>query len=380
MKRPIYLDNHSTTQLDPRVLDSILPYFKEKYGNASSIDHFYGNEAVKAVNESKERISSLLKSDPEEIIFTSGATESNNIALIGTAEALKEKGNHIIITEIEHKSILDVCKNLESRGFRISKLKVNRDGDLDLDELKKLICKETIMISIMAANNEIGKINPLNEIGKIAKERGIIFHTDAAQAFGHIPINLKETNIDLLSASAHKIYGPKGIGLLYVKRGFKPHPIVFGGGQERNIRSGTLNVPGIVGFGVAAEIAQKEIKKTSERLFKLRNKLYEALISRDEIEINGSMKNRLNHNLSISIKGIEAKALIHELKDVLAISTGSACTADNISPSHVIKALGYNEDRAFSTIRFGLGKFTTEEEIKTTIEKLVQTINKLRNL
>lgn len=378
--RPIYLDNHATTPVDYRVLDAMLPYFKDKFGNASSIDHTYGNEAMKAVNTAKEQIASIINADPEEIIFTSGATESNNLALIGTAEALKEKGNHIITSVIEHKAVLDPCKELERKGFDISYIPVNKKGDLDIELLKNSITNKTILISIMAANNEIGKINPIEKIGEIAKKHNIIFHTDATQAFGHIPLDVTKIDVNLMSASAHKIYGPKGVGILYSRRGFKPKPILFGGGQQRNIRSGTLNVPSIVGFGKAAEIAGKEMKKSYERLSKLRDKLYQHLSAQVDVEVNGSFENRLPHNLSLYIKGIEAKALINEVKDKVALSAGSACTTDDVKPSHVLMGLGYDEQRAFSTIRFGLGRLTTDEDINFTIKTLIEAIKRLQNL
>lgn len=378
MPHPIYLDNHATTQVDSRVVEAMLPFFTLKFGNASSIDHTYGNEAIQAVNKAKEQIASLIGAEPEEIIFTSGATESNNLAILGTAEALKEKGNHIITSKIEHKAVLDTCRELEKRGFTITYVGVNEDGDLNLEELKSSITDKTILISIMTANHEIGKINSIQEIGKIAKERNVLFHTDATQAFGHIPIDVNV--VDMMSASAHKIYGPKGVGILFVRRGFKPKPIMFGGGQQRNIRSGTLNVPAIVGLGVAAEIAQKEMKNEAERLASLRDKLRERLMSQTNVEINGSMANRLAHNLSVYIKDVEAKALINEVKGKVAISAGSACTTDEVKPSYVITALGHDEDRAFSTIRFGLGRFTTEEEIIKTIEVLESTIKTLQNM
>ncbi|MDD4353111.1 MAG: cysteine desulfurase family protein, partial [Candidatus Nanoarchaeia archaeon] len=308
------------------------------------------------------------------------ATESDNLAILGVAEQLKDKGNHIITTKIEHKAILDPCKYLESKGYIISYLNVNKEGNINIEELKSLITQKTILISIMSANNEIGTINPLNEIGKIAKEHKILFHTDAAQAFGHIPLNINEMNIDLMSISGHKIYGPKGVGAIYVKEGVKLNPIMYGGGHERGLRSGTLNTPGIVGLGAASRIAKEELLQNSNRIKKLRDKLYELISSKIKVEINGTLKNRLPHNLSLYIEGIDAKALINEIKDYVACSTGSACTSNNIKPSYVILSLGYNANRANSTIRFGLGRFTTDEEIEQVAKILIKSVEKLKRL
>lgn len=380
MKRPIYLDNHATTPLDPRVLDEMLIYFKEKFGNASSIDHIYGNETLQAINDSRQSIATLINSDTEEIIFTSGATESDNLALFGIADYLKEKGNHIITSVIEHKAILNSCKKLENNGYNITYLGVNKDGVIDINELKRTISSKTILISIMAANNEIGTISPLKEIGIIAHKNGILFHTDAAQAFGHVPINVRDMNIDLMSISGHKVYGPKGIGALYVKQGIKLTPMIYGGSQERSLRSGTLNVPGIVGLGAAAKLAKAEMKESISRLTNLRHKLYEGISSKIDVEINGPPINRLPHNLSLYIKDVDAKALINEVKDFIAISSGSACNSSDVKPSHVIVALGYDDNRAYSTIRFGLGRFTTEEDIDKAIDVVVDKVKKLKSL
>ena len=382
MTKPIYLDNHATTPTDKRVLNSMYPYFNEKFGNSSSIDHIYGNEALEAINESREKIAKLINAESEEIIFTSGATECDNLALFGIARHYKEKGNHIITSVIEHKAILDSCKQLESLGYKISYLDVNKDGLIDIEQLKKLLNPKTILISIMAANNEVGTIQPLEDIGKIAHENGIFFHTDAAQAFGHIPLDVKKTNIDLMSISGHKIYGPKGIGALFIRNNpnVKLTPIMFGGGHENGFRSGTLNVPGIVGLGKAAEIAGQEMNKSAERLRYLRNKLYEGISEKTKVEINGNLNKNLSHSLNLFFDGIEAKALINEVKDEVAISSGSACTSKDVNPSHVIIALGYDEDRAFSSIRIGLGRFTSEEDIQKTIDVITEAAIKLKNM
>jgi cysteine desulfurase len=383
MLRPIYLDHHATTPVDKRVLKSMLPYFNEKFGNSSSIDHIYGNESLSAVNEARKQVSDLINAEPEEIIFTSGATESDNLAIFGTAHQQKEKGNHIITCITEHKAILDSCKKLESEGFDVSYLKVDQKGIFNLDELDKLITPKTILISLMAANNEIGTIAPLKKIGEIAHKHGVIFHTDAAQAVGHISINVEEMKIDLMSISGHKIYGPKGVGALYVRRK-DPHvkliPLVFGGGHEKGLRPGTLNVPAIVGLGEASRLAKEEMVGANKRLKKLTQKLYLGITSAIKVEINGSTEDRLSHNLNLYFEGIDAKALINEVKDVVAISAGSACNSDDVTPSHVILALGYDKDRAYSSVRFGLGNSTTEGDIEKTIEVITKAVDKLKNL
>ena len=380
MTRPIYLDHHATTPLDSRVFDKMLPFLKEKFGNASSIDHIYGNEALQAVEKAQKQVADVIKAEPEEILFTSGATESDNLVLLGISKALKHKGNHIITSVTEHKAILNTCKYLETQGYEVTYLKVGKNGFVNCDELKNTINEKTILISIMAANNEVGSISPLKEIGEIAYEKGILFHTDAAQGFGHIPLDVNELNINLMSISGHKIYGPMGVGALFIKKGVKIEPIVYGGGQEKGLRSGTLNVPSIVGLGTAAEIANFEMTETSERIKKLRDKLYQGIASKVKVELNGTLKNRLTHNLSLYIDGINAKALINEVKDSLAISSGSACSTDSVKPSYVITALGYDPDRAHSTIRFGLGRFTTEQEINQAIEVVSKATIKLKNL
>lgn len=383
MERPIYLDHHATTPMDGRVLTEMLPYFCEKFGNASSIDHIYGNEAQSAINKARVQVADMINCEPEEIIFTSGATESDNLAIFGIAEKMKDKGNHIITTKIEHKAILDSCKHLESLGYEVTYLAVNKDGEIDLDELKKSITPKTILITIMSANNEVGTIAPIKEVGDIAHKNNILFHTDSAQAYGHIPLDVKSMNIDMMSISGHKIYGPKGIGALYVRNKnplVKIAPIIFGGGHEKGFRSGTLNVPSIVGLGKASELAKAEMSESAERISKLRDKLFEGISSKVKVEINGNSKNKLPHNLNLYFEDVDAKALINEVKDDLAISTGSACNSEDVSPSHVLIAMGLDEERAFCSIRFGLGKRTIKRDIDITITKIIEMVTKLRSL
>ncbi len=383
MERPIYLDHHATTPMDKRVFKAMSPYFCEKFGNPSSIDHIYGNEALVAVKEAREHIADLIGCEPEEIIFTSGATESDNLAVFGVARQLRDKGNHVITCIAEHKAILDSCKKLEDEGFEVTYLKINKDGEIDLKELEEKITPQTVLISIMSANNEVGTIAPLKEIGELAEKKGILFHTDGAQAFGHFSINVKDMKINLMSISGHKVYGPKGIGALYVQNKnplVRLVPIIYGGGHERGLRSGTLNVPSIVGLGEAARISKAEMKESAERLRKLTQRLYEGISSEVQVEINGQSENKLSHNLNLFFEGIEAKALINEVKDVIAISAGSACNSNDVKPSHVLMALGYDEDRAYSSVRFGLGRETTEKDIEITIKTIIDAVNKLNNL
>ncbi|MBT4352519.1 cysteine desulfurase [archaeon] len=378
--KPIYLDYHATTPLDPRVFSEMKFFLLNKFGNAASIDHVYGNEASLAVKKARIQISKLIKSDSSEIIFNSGATESDNTAIFGIANYFKEKGNHIITTKIEHKAILDTCKQLEKQGFEVTYLNVDKFGSINLDQLSKSITKKTILISVMMANNEVGTIQPIKEIGKIAKNKGITFHSDVAQAFGHIPIDVRELNLDLMSISGHKIYAPKGIGVLYVNTKTKIHPLIYGGGHERGMRSGTLNVPSIVALGKAAEIAEIEMKDLSIKYRSMITKLYDELQKSINIELNGHPSNRLAHNLNIFIKGVDSKALINEVKNDIAISSGSACTTTEVKPSHVIMAMGYDAERAYSSIRIGIGRFTTNEDIKKTINVIKNAVIKLRNL
>lgn len=380
----IYLDHNATTPVDKRVLDAMLPYFTEVFGNAASIDHEAGHEAKRAVELAREHCAKIIgANDPKEIVFTSGATESDNIALFGVAEKYVDKGDHIITCVTEHKAILDCCKRLEQMGKRITYLPVDHYGLVDLEALRQAITPKTILISIMYANNEIGTIAPVSEIGAIAREHGILFHTDAAQAVGHVPIDVEAMNIDLLSFSAHKIYGPKGIGGLYVRRRnprVKVAPVIYGGGHELGIRSGTLNVPGIVGMGKALEIAKVEMRGEAEKYRKWTQVMFQQLREQlGDVELNGHPTQRLPHNLNISIKGIESRSLIVQLKNI-AISTGSACTSANVEPSHVILALGYGEDRAHSAIRIGLGRDNSEQSISQTMQQLVTSVNRLLSL
>jgi cysteine desulfurase len=383
VKLPIYMDNHATTQVDPRVLEAMLPYFGEKFGNAASRNHSFGWAAEEAVENARAQIATLIGATPKEIIFTSGATESDNLMLKGIAESYREKGNHIITQATEHKAVLDTCKRLEKQGYEVTYLPVRKDGRVDPEDLHKAITPKTILITVMYANNEIGVIQPIAEIGKIAEEHGIIFAVDAAQAVGRIPVDVRKENIDLLSISAHKIYGPKGVGALYVGR---RHPrvqlsaLLDGGGHERGMRSGTLNVPGIVGLGEACEVAEKEMPRESERLKGLRDSLKKGLEDRlDLVFINGSLEHRLPGNLNMSFAFVDGESLLMGINDV-AVSSGSACTSATLEASHVLKAIGVGEELAQTSIRFGLGRYNTEEEVDYVTEKVVQVVAKLRDL
>jgi cysteine desulfurase len=383
MKTPIYLDYHATTPMDPRVLDAMLPYFTTYFGNAASRNHSFGWEAEKAVEYARKQIADLIGANAKEIIFTSGATESNNLAIKGVAEMYAEKGNHIITVATEHKAVLDTCKKLEKEGFRVTYLSLAPDGLVTLDQIREAITDKTILVSVMYANNEIGVIQPIAEIGKMLKEKGILFHTDAVQAVGKVPVDVIKDNIDLMSITAHKMYGPKGVGALYVRRKSPRVQITAqmdGGGHERGMRSGTMNVPGIVGFGKAAELCRLEMAEESKRLAHLRDKLKAKLESAlDEVYINGSFEHRLPHNLNMSFQYVEGESLLMGINDI-AVSSGSACTSATLEPSYVLKALGLGDDLAHSSIRFGLGRFTTEEEIDYTADKLIDVVNKLREL
>jgi cysteine desulfurase len=383
MKLPIYMDNHATTPVDPRVLEAMTPYFTGLFGNAASRNHVFGWQAEEAVEKARKQVADLIGANPKEIVFTSGATESDNLALKGVAEMYAQKGNHIITAATEHKAVLDTCKRLEKNGCRVTYLPVQQDGLIDLDMLRDAITDKTILISIMYANNEIGVLQPIAEIGKIAKEKGVLFHTDAVQAAGKVPFNVIKDNVDLASLSAHKMYGPKGVGALYVRRRNPRVQITAqmdGGGHERGMRSGTLNVPGIVGMGKAAELCMQEMAEESKRLAYLRDKLKDKLLADlDEVYINGSMERRLPHNLNISFAYVEGESLLMGINDV-AVSSGSACTSATLEPSYVLKALGAGDDLAHSSIRFGLGRFNTEEEVDYVAEKVVSVVRKLREL
>lgn len=383
MKLPIYLDNHATTPMDPRVLQAMLPYFTERFGNAASRNHAFGWEAEEAVEKARGQIASLIGATAKEIIFTSGATESNNLALKGVAEMYAERGNHIITVATEHKAVLDTCKKLEKHGCKVTYLPVRPDGLVDLDQLGDAITDKTILVSVMYANNEIGVIQPIAEIGKLCKERGVLFHTDGVQAVGKIPVNVQRDNIDLMSLTAHKIYGPKGVGALYVRRRNPRVQLtaqIDGGGHERGMRSGTLNTPGIVGFGEACAICEKEMPEESARLRAMRDRLKETLERElDEVFINGSMEHRLPHNLNMSFAYVEGESLLMGINDI-AVSSGSACTSATLEPSYVLKALGVGDDLAHTSIRFGIGRFNTDEEIDYVAHRMVEAVRKLRDL
>ena len=382
IKFPIYLDHHATTPVDPRVLDAMLPYFTEKFGNASSLDHPFGYEASVAVEDAREKIANAIGARHDEIIFTSGATESDNIALMGTMQKYVDRGNHLITCVTEHKAVLDTARHLESLGKKVTYLPVNQYGEINLEELESAITDETVMISIMTANNEIGTIADVEAIGKVAHEHEVIFHTDAAQAVGHIPMNVEKMNIDLLSFSGHKMYGPKGIGALYV-RGLrpriKPDPIFYGGGQERNIRPGTLNVPGIVGFGKAMEIAVKEMSAENKR-FREWSDLMLKEFEKNGGKLNGHPTKRLSHNLNIYFPEIESKAIINSISKEIAISVGSACTTQIVEPSHVLLGIGLVEAQTHSSIRIGFGRFNTEDEIQFAKNMIVNCIKNIMKI
>jgi len=380
--RPIYLDSNATTPVDPRVLETMMPYFSEYFGNPSSINHLYGWEAEAAVKKARQIIAQSINSNPSEIIFTSGATEANNLALKGVVEAYFSKGKHLITVATEHRAILDPCRYLESLGFTVTVLPVDSQGLVDLEQLKAALRPETIIVSIMAANNEIGVLQPLPEIGKICRAHGVLFHTDAAQAIGKISLDVEAMNIDLMSLTAHKIYGPKGIGALYVRRK-NPRvtlmPQMQGGGQEKGIRPGTLYTPQIVGFAKAIEIALAELRSETERLERLRNQLWQGLNSQIEgIHLNGHPQKRLANNLNISIEGIDGAALLLGLQSKIALSSGSACTSTKTEPSHVLKALGHSDALAYASLRFGLGRFNSAEEIEQTQTIVGETVRSLR--
>ena len=385
VKLPVYMDYHATTPVDPRVLEAMLPYFTEKFGNAASRNHVFGWVAEEAVEYAREQIAELIHARSEkEIVFTSGATESDNLALKGIAEFYKEKGDHIITAKTEHKAVLDTCKRLEKRGFKVTYLDVRRDGLVDPDDVRRAITDKTIVVSIMAANNEIGTINPVAEIGEVTREKGVLFHCDAVQAAGKVDFDVESMKVDLASFSAHKMYGPKGVGALYVRRS-KPRARLVaemdGGGHERGMRSGTLNVPSIVGFGRAAQLVARERHDDAQRLLRLRQRLHQHLRGHlDEVYLNGAGDpHRLPGNLNVSFAFVEGEALMMAIKDV-AVSSGSACTSASLEPSYVLRALGVGEELAHSSIRFGLGKFNTEEEVDYVGELVVEHVKRLRDM
>jgi cysteine desulfurase len=378
--QPIYLDYQATTPMDPRVLEAMLPYFTYKFGNPHSRSHSYGWEAEEGVEKARGQVAKLIGADEKEVIFTSGATESNNLAIRGVAEFYKDRKNHIVTTVTEHKCVLDTCRHLEQSGFEVTYLPVQKNGLIDLEALRNAITDKTVVVSIMAVNNEIGVIQPLEEIGKICREKKVFFHTDAAQAAGKIPLDVEKMNIDLMSISGHKIYGPKGIGALYVRR--KPRvrlvPLIVGGGQERGFRSGTLPTPLCVGLGEAAEICLKEMDGEAKRLKKLQERMLKGLNDQlAEIVVNGDLEHRIPGNLNISFAYVEGESLMMGIKG-LSVSSGSACTSASLEPSYVLRALGVEEEMAHTSLRIGLGRFTTEQEVDTAVDELVRHVNKLR--
>ncbi|MBL8636739.1 MAG: IscS subfamily cysteine desulfurase [Myxococcales bacterium] len=382
LKLPIFMDYHSTTPVDPRVLETMLPYFTTHFGNAASRNHAFGWTAEKVVDDAREQVGQLIGASGKEIVFTSGATESNNLALKGAAHFYKDRGNHIITTQIEHKAVLDTCKRLELEGFEVTYLPVESDGRLRPELLAQAMTDRTILVSVMLANNEIGTIQPLKEIGQIVKARGALLHTDAVQGVGKIPFDVNDVQADLVSLTAHKLYGPKGVGALYVRR--KPRirleAQMDGGGHERGLRSGTLNVPGIVGFGKACEIAKQEMAQESERIARQRDRLESALMQAlPHVFRNGSVQHRLPGNANLSFAYVEGEGLLMALKDV-AVSSGSACTSASLEPSYVLRALGIGEELAHTSIRFGLGRFTTDEEVDFVIKLTVDKVSRLREM
>jgi len=383
LKLPIYLDHNATTPMDPRVLEAMLPYFVENFGNAASRNHSFGWHAEEAVDYAREQIAQLIGADPKEIIFTSGATEGDNLGIKGVYEMYASKGNHIITCTTEHKAVLDTCKHLEKLGAEVTYLEVQPDGLVDLKQLEAAMKPTTILVAIMYANNEIGVIQPVKEIGAIAKKHGALFFTDAVQSVGKIPVDVIADGIDIMAFTAHKMYGPKGVGALYVRRKnprVKVTAQVDGGGHERGMRSGTLNVPGIVGFGKACELARLEMAADTERISKLRDKLENALKVIDETYVNGNPAHRLPHVSNISFKYVEGEGLMMGFNKDIALSSGSACTSASLEPSYVLKALGLGDDLAHSSLRFGLGRYTTEEQIDFTIKAVTDTVLKLREM
>jgi cysteine desulfurase len=384
LKFPVYMDYHATTPVDPRVIDAMMPYFTNVFGNAASRSHSFGWTAEEAVSKAREQVARLIgATKAKEIVFTSGATESDNLAVKGVAHFYREKGNHIITTKIEHKAILDTCKRLENEGFEVTYLDVDKTGRIDPEAVRRAITDKTILVSVMLANNEVGTVQPLKEIGAITRERGVLLHTDAVQGIGKTPFDVEEMNVDLASLTAHKIYGPKGVGALYVRRS-KPRVRLAtemdGGGHEFGMRSGTLNVPGIVGFGKACEILADEGVREAERLRTLRDRLLSKITGTlDEVHINGSLEHRLPNNLNLSFAFVEGESMIMAIRDV-AVSSGSACTSASLEPSYVLHAMGVTDDAAHSSIRFGLGRFTTEEEVDYVAQLVIDKVQKLRGM
>ena len=383
LKLPIYLDHNATTPCDPRVVDAMLPYFTNNFGNAASRNHPFGWQAEEAVDYAREQVAKLIGADPKEIIFTSGATEADNLAIKGVFEMYASKGNHIITCNIEHKAVLDTCKHLEKEGAEVTYLQVNNEGLVTPEQVEAAIKPTTVLIALMYANNEVGTVMPIREIGEIAKKHGVLVFTDATQAVGKIPVDVRKDNIDLLAMTAHKMYGPKGVGALYVRRKnprVKVTAQMDGGGHERGMRSGTLNVPGIVGFGKACELCIQEMQQDAERLGKLRDKLETALLQLEEAYVNGSKQHRLPHVSNISFKYVEGEGLMMGFNKEIALSSGSACTSASLEPSYVLKALGLGDDLAHSSLRFGLGRYTTDEQIDYTIAQVSKTVLKLREM
>ena len=383
MKLPIYMDNHSTTPCDPRVVDAMLPYFTEKFGNSASRNHSFGWEAEEGVDQARQHIAGLINADAKEIVFTSGATESDNLALKGVVEMYKEKGDHVITSSTEHRAVIDAAKSLEKKGIKVTYLPVDKAGRVDPDDVRKAITDKTILISIMLANNEIGTIHPIAEIGKIAKEKGVLFHCDATQGVGKIPVDVQQLGVDLMAFTAHKIYGPKGVGALYVRRKaprVRLAPMIDGGGHERGMRSGTLPVPLVIGFGKAIELCAQEMPEESIRTMALRDRLQDGIMAAlEEVYLNGHPTERLPGNLNISFAYVEGEALLMGVKEI-ALSSGSACTSATLEPSYVLRALGVGSDLAHSSIRFGIGRFTTPEEVEYTIDRMIKAVNHLREM
>jgi cysteine desulfurase len=382
VKLPIFMDNHSTTPLDPRVLEAMMPYLTTEFGNAASRNHSFGWHAEAATEKAREQVARLIGASPKEIVWTSGATESDNLAIKGAAEFYRDKGNHIITAQTEHKAVLDSCKRLEKQGYEVTYLPVGADGIVTPEAVAQAMKPGTILVTVMHANNEIGVVNPIEDIGKVVKEKGAVFHVDAVQSVGKVPFNVDRAKADLVALSAHKMYGPKGVGALYVRR--KPRvritPIIDGGGHEKGMRSGTLNVPGIVGMGAAAEFCLQEMELEARRLLALRNRLHQRITSRlAEVYMNGSPEHRLPGSLNLSFAYVEGEALLMALKDV-AVSSGSACTSASLEPSYVLRALGIGEELAHTSIRFGLGRFNTEEEVDFVADLVIDKVTRLREM